>query len=106
GFLCLGVVARVLSLLPFGERFRFLGPMAATLLMYCPNDCGRLARRSAAGTRMVFVDVDRARLGREPLDREPERIAQALSNQAAAEALAVHVSGSAPLSSCGSRRSA
>ena len=54
GFLCLGVVARVLSLLPLGERFRFLGPMAATLLMYCPNDCGRLARRSAAGTRMVL----------------------------------------------------
>ena len=33
GFLCLGVVARVLSLLPLGERFRFLGPMAATLLI-------------------------------------------------------------------------
>jgi uncharacterized membrane protein len=31
-FLCLGVVARVLSLL-LGERARFLGPMAATLLI-------------------------------------------------------------------------
>jgi uncharacterized membrane protein len=32
-FLGLGVVARVLSLLPLGERFRFLGPMATTLLI-------------------------------------------------------------------------
>jgi len=32
-FLILGVVARVLSLLPLGERFRFVGPMAATLLV-------------------------------------------------------------------------
>lgn len=32
-FLILGVVARVVSLLPLGERFRFVGPMAATLLI-------------------------------------------------------------------------
>ena len=33
GLLCVGVAARVLSLLPLGERFRFLSPMAATLLI-------------------------------------------------------------------------
>lgn len=33
GLLCLGAVTRVVSLLPLGDRFRFLGPMAATLLM-------------------------------------------------------------------------
>jgi uncharacterized membrane protein len=33
GLLYVGVAARVLSLLPLGERFRFLGPMAATLLI-------------------------------------------------------------------------
>lgn len=33
GFLCLGVLARVLSLLPLGDRARFLGPMAALLLI-------------------------------------------------------------------------
>jgi uncharacterized membrane protein len=32
-FLILGVVARAVSLLPLGERFRFIGPMAATLLI-------------------------------------------------------------------------
>jgi len=32
-FLCLGVVARALSILPLGDRWRFLGPMAATLLI-------------------------------------------------------------------------
>jgi uncharacterized membrane protein len=32
-FLILGVVARVLSLLPLGERFRFLGPMATVLII-------------------------------------------------------------------------
>ena len=32
-FLILGVAARVLSLLPLGERFRFLGPMAAVLVI-------------------------------------------------------------------------
>jgi uncharacterized membrane protein len=32
-FLILGVVARLFSLLPLGERFKFVGPMAATLLI-------------------------------------------------------------------------
>ena len=32
-FLILGVIARIVSLLPLGERFRFVGPMAATLLI-------------------------------------------------------------------------
>jgi uncharacterized membrane protein len=32
-FLGLGVVARVVSLLPLGERFRFVGPMASALLI-------------------------------------------------------------------------
>lgn len=32
-FLVLGVVARVFSLIPLGGRFRFVGPMAATLLI-------------------------------------------------------------------------
>ena len=32
-FLGLGVVARVISLLPLGERFRFVGPMASALLI-------------------------------------------------------------------------
>lgn len=32
-FLCLGVVARVVSLLPLGERFRFIGPMASALII-------------------------------------------------------------------------
>lgn len=33
GFLILGVAARIVSLLPLGERLRFAGPMAATLLI-------------------------------------------------------------------------
>ncbi len=32
-FLILGVVARVLSLLPLGDRFRFVGPMATVLIV-------------------------------------------------------------------------
>jgi len=32
-FLILGVLARVLSFLPLGERFRFIGPMASLLLI-------------------------------------------------------------------------
>lgn len=32
-FLILGVVARVVSLLPLGERFRFIGPMASALII-------------------------------------------------------------------------
>lgn len=32
-FLCLGVVARVLSLFPLRERFRFIGPMASVLII-------------------------------------------------------------------------
>ena len=32
-FLILGVVARVVSFLPLGERFRFIGPMASALLI-------------------------------------------------------------------------
>lgn len=31
--LCLGVAARIISLLPLGDRGRFLGPMAATLII-------------------------------------------------------------------------